>query len=121
MIMKEATVGGTVHLDYLESEMALPEAERVAFDYRPLTNRERVDLLHRTTNSRGAPNGAEVCQVAVTKIRNLTRADGQPLDTVEKLMAYPDKDNSLAYMIVIIGSRIWARQAGEEVGLKNSP
>jgi len=119
MVLKEATIGGTVYLDYLASEQELPESERVAFDYRPLTNRERTDLLHRTTNTRGFPNGAEVCKVAVKAIRNLTKENGQPLDTIEKIMEYPDKDNTLAYMLILVGSRIWERQAGEGVGLKN--
>jgi hypothetical protein len=120
VILHEAVIGGTVFLEYIESEMALPEAERVAFDYRALTNREKVDLLHKTTNGRGIPNGADVCVAAVKKIRNLTRADGTPLDTVEKVLAYNDSDNWLAYMLVIVGAKIWSRQSGEEVGLKNS-
>lgn len=118
MILQEAVIGGVVYLDYIEAEMALPESDRVAFEYRALTNREKIDLLHRTTNGRGMPNGADVCAVAVKKIRNLNDAKGNPLDTVDKLLAYPDKDNSLAYMLVIVGARIWAKQSGEEV-LKN--
>lgn len=119
MILQEATIGGVIYLDYLETEMALPEAERVAFEYRALTNREKVDLLHRTTNGRGVPNGGDVCLIAVKKIRNLLDDKGNKLDTVEKLMSYPDKDNSLAYMLVIVGGRIWAKQSGDEVERKN--
>jgi hypothetical protein len=119
MVLQEALIGGTVYLEYVEEEMSLPEMERVAFEYRALTNREKIDLLHRTTNSRGVPNGGDVCAIAVKKIRNLAKADGTPLDTVEKILSYSDKDNSLAYMLFIVGSIIWRRQGGESINLKN--
>jgi len=120
VILQEAVIGGTVYLDYIESEMEKPEAERVAFDYRALTNREKVDLLHRSTNGNGIPNGVDVCSIAVKKVRNLFGKDETPLDTVEKMLAFNDADNVLAYMLVIVGAKIWRRQGGEEVGLKNS-
>jgi hypothetical protein len=122
MILQEATIGGTVYLDYDDDEMALDEKDRVAFDYRALTNREKIDLLHRSTGSRGIPNGADVCLIAVKKVRNLMQRDGKTaLDTVGKLLEYPDVNNSIAYMLTIVGAKIWVRQAGEEVGLKNLP
>lgn len=120
MILQEATIGGTVYLDYDDDEMALDEKDRVAFDYRALTNREKIDLLHRTGGNRGIPNGADVCLIAVKKVRNLLQRDGKtPLDTVQKLLEYPDVNNGIAYMLTIVGSKIWMRQSGEEVGLKN--
>jgi len=121
MILQEAKIGGTVYLYYDSDEMALAEKDRVAFDYRALTNREKIDLIHRSSSDRGMPNGADVCAIAVKKIRNLTKADGvTPLDTIPELLAYPDTNNSIAYMLTIVGAKIWVRQAGEEVGLKNS-
>jgi hypothetical protein len=120
MILQEAMIGGTLYLDYLASEMALPESERVAFVYRALTNREKVDLLHRTGNRNGMPNGADVCEKAITKIRNLYKPDGTPLDTISKLLDYHDGGNEIAYMITITGSKIWTLQMGNEEALKNS-
>ena len=67
MILEEATIGGTVYLDYLDSEKAKPEAERVAFVYRALTNREKATLIHSTPIDKyGIPNGVDVCEKAVT-------------------------------------------------------
>lgn len=121
MILKEALIGGTVYLDYDKTEMALPENDRVAFCYRALTNREKVDLLHVACDEKGLPNFADVCKKAVTSIKNLYAEDGvTPIDTIDKILSYTDKDNVLAYMLVIVGTKIWIRQAGEEVGLKNS-
>jgi len=123
MILQEAIIGGTIYLDYVESEMALPESERVAFDYGPIPNRVRVDLLHRTSNGNGAPNGLEVCRAAIDgnnkKIKNLFGEKKEVLDTVEKVLAYPDKDMVLAYMLEIVGMKIWRKQVGEDVDLKN--
>ncbi|MFA5165409.1 MAG: hypothetical protein WC481_07595 [Candidatus Omnitrophota bacterium] len=119
MVLEEATIGGTVYLEYDESEMALPEKERVAFDYRALTNREKIDLLHKSTGEWGIPNGADVCLTAVTRVRNLAGRDGAALDSVAKLLAYHDKDNKIAYMLTLVGAKIWRRQSGDEVGLKN--
>jgi hypothetical protein len=119
MILEEATIGGTVYLEYDEKEMALPEKERVAFDYRALTNREKIDLLHKSTGEWGIPNGADVCLVAVTRVRNLAGKDGNVLDSIPKMLAYKDGNNRIAYMITLVGAKIWRRQSGEEVGLKN--
>lgn len=118
MILEEATIGGTVYLEYDEKEMALPEKERVAFDYRALTNREKIDLL-RSTGEWNIPNAADVCLTAVTRVRNLNSKEGAPLDTIAKCLAYHDKNNNIAYMLTIVGAKIWMRQSGEEVGLKN--
>lgn len=124
MILHEALVGGTIYLDYIESEMELPESERVAFDYGAIKNRDRINLLHRSANASGMPNGADVCAAAIDglgkKIRNLKASDGSELDTVAKLLAYADKDLAITYMLEIVGSHIWRRQAGGEVDLKNS-
>jgi len=140
MILEEATVGGVVYVDYIEREMKLPEQERVAFLYRALTNREKIQLIH---DARGKqPNGAEVASVAVTGVKNLkgkpdkVKKDGVlekmktlfgvtdktelvDLDTIEKVLVYPDKGMELAYMVEVAGVTIWKRQSGEEVELKN--
>ncbi|MGV0982620.1 MAG: hypothetical protein ACOYB0_09685 [Polynucleobacter sp.] len=141
MILQEALVGGTLYLDYLESELALPEKERVAFDYRALTNKEKVKLIHGAEGR--FPNGADVCLVAVTAVHNLKGIvdnkkkggafdalkrifdkekipDTVDLDTIEKILAYPDKDLTLAYVLEGIGTRIWFKQMGQEEELKNS-
>ncbi len=120
MVLQEATIGGTVYLEYDDDQMKLDEKDRVAFDYRALTNREKIDLLHRSAGRGGIPNGADICLVAVTKVRNLEKRDGSALDSIQKMLEYQDINNTIAYMIEIIGSRIWSRQCGEEVGLKNS-
>lgn len=120
MILKEALIGGTVYLDYDEREMALPENERIAFDYRALTNREKINLLHKNINGIGRPNGAEICELSVIKVRNLFYTDGKtPMDTIAKLLDYKDGGNTIAYMLTIVGAMIWNRQSGDEVGLKN--
>jgi hypothetical protein len=123
VILKEATIGGTVYLDYLDSEMALPESERVAFDYGAISNKIRGVLIHKSTGESGIPLGADVCREAIdgtgNKIRNLTAADGTPLDSVAKLQSYHDKDLAIAYMLEVVGMQIWRRQAGEEVERKN--
>lgn len=123
MILKEATVGGKVYLDWMEGEEALDESERVAFNYGPITNKVKIKLLHTTVNERGMPNGADVCKAAIDdlglRVVNLKAADGTDLDTISKILAYPDKDLTLAYMIEMVGAIIWGKQAGEEVGLKN--
>jgi hypothetical protein len=123
MILKEATVGGKIFLDWMESEKALDESERVAFNYGPISNKVKIRLLHQTVNERGIPNGADVCKAAIDdlglKVVNLKAADGSELDTIQKMLAYHDKDLTLAYIIEMVGSIIWAKQTGEEVGLKN--
>lgn len=123
MILKEALIGGTVYLDWIDEENALPETERVAFDYGPIPNRVRVEMLHRTSNANGIPNGADVCKAAIDdagkKVRNLKAADGTELDSIAKILAYPDKDIALAYMVELVGMQIWRRQAGEEKTIKN--
>ncbi len=122
MILKEATIGGTIYVDWLEDETKLPEAERIAFDYGPLSNRVKIDLLHNSRSATGFPNGADVCKAAIDgtgrKVKNITTPTGEKLDTIEKLLAYNGEGNSIAYMIEIAGCEIWKRQAGE-VGLKN--
>ena len=122
MILKEATVGGTVYVDWLEDETKLPESERIAFDYGPISNRAKIDLLHNTRGTTTIPNGADVCKAAIDgtgrKVKNITTPTGDKLDTIEKLLAYNDDGNQIAYMIEIIGCEIWKRQSGE-VGLKN--
>jgi hypothetical protein len=123
MILKEATIGGVVYLEEFDDEMALPENERVAFHYGPLTTRERVDLLHSTINGSGRPNGADVCLKSIDgkgkKISNLFGKDGSPVDTVSKCILY-STDNSLAYIIEIVGMHIWDRQNISEALIKNS-
>ncbi|MBE3143206.1 MAG: hypothetical protein IMZ61_04680 [Planctomycetes bacterium] len=119
MILQEATIGGTVYLEYDDEQMKLPEAERVAFKYRVLTNKEKIDLIHKTQGVSGRPNGGDVCLTACTQVDNLMRSDGTALDTVIKMMAYPDVHNRIAYMLTIVGAAIWYRQTGEEAGLKN--
>lgn len=123
MILKEATVGGKIYLDWMESEKSLDESEKVAFNYGPLSNKTKINLLHKSVNDRGVPNGGDVCKAAIDdlglKVENLKAADGKELDTIAKILAYPDKDLTLAYMIEMVGTLIWAKQTGEEVGLKN--
>lgn len=117
MVLQEAMIGGTVFLEYDDEEMKLEEKDRVAFDYRALTNREKIDLMYKT---KGSMNGADVCLVAVTKVRNLFEKDKvTALDTIEKMLGYKDAGNEITNMLVIVGSEIWRRQSGEEVGLKN--
>ena len=124
MVLREATIGGVVYLDWNTVEMAKPEAERVTFQYGPLTNREKINLLH-SSSGLGLmyPNGADVCLAAIDakglKIKNLSGAKGEVLDTVQKLLEYNDAGNETAYMVELVGVVIWRRQSGEEVGLKN--
>ena len=123
MILKEATIGGVVYLAWNENEMALPESERVGFNYGPLSNKVKIKLLHESGLGHSSPNGVDVCKAAIDdlgkKITNLKGANGEVLDTVAKCLAYQDADNELAYMLEIQGLTIWRRQMGEEVGLKN--
>jgi hypothetical protein len=123
MILREATIGGVVYLEDFDDEMALPENERVAFPYGPLTTRERVDLIHRSANIAGQPNGADVCLAAIDgkgkKIINLRGKDGTVIDTVAKFMAY-GSDNTPAYILEIVGVTIWRKQNISEALIKNS-
>jgi lambda repressor-like predicted transcriptional regulator len=120
VILKEAIIGGTIYLDWIESENALPEAERVAFDYGSISNRKRIELLHKSAD--GIPNPADVALAAIDdmgkKVRNLKAADGTALDTVRKILDYPDDEMALATMIYAVGRRIWLKQFGGEQ-LKN--
>jgi hypothetical protein len=124
MVLKEAFVGGTIYLSWIKSEMALPEAERVAFDYGPISNRARLKLLHGGYNEDGTPDQVAICIEAIDKqdkkIRNLKNAQGEPLDTIEKVLDANGNDPFIAYMLTFVGNKIWAGQRGSEVGLKNS-
>jgi len=123
MIIQEATIGGTVYCEWDEKEMALPESERVSFDYGAISNRDKIDLMHKSYRTAGFPNGADVCLAAIDgkgkKIRNLKKADGTVLDTVAKCLEFNDADNFIANVIELVGYKIWRRQSGEEVELKN--
>jgi hypothetical protein len=124
MILQEAKIGGKLYLDYDPAEMALPEAERVTFNYGPISNLRRVELLSNGLNKQGKPNYVEVCRAAIDelgkKVDNLKDKNGNALDTIEKILAWKDGGKTIAYMIVIIGHAIWEAQDGAEVGLKNS-
>lgn len=123
MILKEATSGGIVYLDWSDSEMALPEEQRVAFPYGVLSTKERVALLHNTANGVGRPNGGDVCKAAVDgkgfKIKNLFTGEGIALDTVEKCLSYKT-DATLSYILEMAGIAIWDRQNISEAQIKNS-
>ena len=117
MILKEAMIGGVYYPEYIESEMALPESERVALVYRALTNRERIMLIDSAKNV--MPDPAQVCLTAVTQVRNVTGSKGEQLDTIEKLLNYNDAGHQIDYLIVIAGREIWRRQGGSAEMLKN--
>lgn len=123
MILSEATVGGVIYLEWIDSEMKLPEDQRVAFNYGVLTTRERIDLLHKTSNASGKPNGVDVCMAAIDrkglKIKNLFGKDGAIIDTIEKCLSY-DSDTFLAYMLELVGLTIWDRQNITAAQIKNS-
>lgn len=119
MILERALVGGTIYLDYEPAEMALPEADRVAFDYGPISMQKRIELVYQGINKFGYPNPAAVCKAAIDdlgkKIRNLKAPDGEELDSIEKLLACKDGGKSIAYMITIVGRKIWDAQDGEGI------
>jgi hypothetical protein len=123
MILQEAKIGGTLYLDYDPDEMALPESERVAFNYGPISNRARVELLHKSINRNGYPNYADICKSAIDdlgkRIDNLKDSNGNDLDTIGKMLEWKDGGKGISLMITIIGRKIWDAQDGELV-LKNS-
>jgi hypothetical protein len=118
MIMKEAVLGGTYWPDYLESERELPEDQRVTFVYKALTNREKIELLD---EARGpVPHTVSLLKKCVTGIRNIGDGKGGDLDTIDKLLDYPDSDHTISYMLCIAAQEIWRRQGGTADLLKNS-
>lgn len=123
MILHEATIGGVIYLDWIDSEMALPEAERVAFEYGAISNRDKVSLIYKNMGGNTMPDPADVCMAAIDglgkKVRNLKGPDGSPLDTIDKMLKCKDADLTIAYIIANVGMKIWARQNGGEEGLKN--
>jgi len=118
MILKEAVLGGTWYVEYLKEENALPESERVAIDYRALTNREKIELLDK---AKGPMPGTEaLLNKCVIGIRNLTNSKGEPLDALDKLLSYPDEDHIISFMLCIAAHDIWQKQGGNHEMLKNS-
>jgi hypothetical protein len=118
MIMKEAVLGGTYWPDYLESERELQEDQRVTFVYKALTNREKIDLLD---EARGpVPHTVSLLKKCVTGVRNIEDGKGGFLDTLDKLLGYPDSDHTISYMLCIAAQEIWKRQGGSVELLKNS-
>jgi hypothetical protein len=121
LILQEATIGGTVYLadlDYAD-EKNLPEDQRAGFEYRALSNRERVALIYRCKSGL-TPNWADICEAAVTRILNIKRQDGTPITSIQDLMAYHDKDKTIMVMLIAVGNEIWKRQSGDSEALKNS-
>lgn len=119
MILKEATIGGTYYPDYLESENAKPESERVAFVYKALTNREKIDLLDQVKGIGVEPNTVPLLMKAVTSVRNIVTEDGTELDTIPKLLAYNDEGHQVDYLLCVASREIWKRQGMSEVLSKN--
>lgn len=123
MILKEALVGGTLYLDWIEEENNKPIDERVAFEYGTLSSKQRVELIHKTVNSNGIPDPIAVCKMAIDgngkKVKNLLSGDGKELDTIEKILDYKNADLSLAYILSMIGSKIWINQMGDSQVIKN--
>jgi len=118
MILKEAMLGGVWYVDYLKTEKAMPESDRVSIVYRALTNREKLELLDQAQGP--VPKTESILEKCVTSIRNLTDSKGNPLDTLAKLLAYPDGDHTISYMLFIAAHDIWRNQGGNQEMLKNS-
>jgi hypothetical protein len=120
MILQEATIGGTIYLADFDfpDELNLPEEQRAAFDYRALTNRERIALVYKCRNGL-TPNWSDICEAAVTKIKNIKRQDGTPITTIQDLLSYQDKDKAIMVILISVGNEIWKRQSGENLTLKN--
>jgi hypothetical protein len=122
MILAEATIGGVLYLDWIDSEMALPETERVAIEYGTITNKERIDLIHRSSIN-GLPNPSDIALIAIDgkgkKIRNLKGADGTILDTVQKCLSYNDEKMIISQIIYRIGTSIWLKQLLTDEQQKN--
>lgn len=117
MILREAIIGGTYYPEWIEGEAEKKEADRVAFVYKAITNRERIALLEKSNQLQ--PNSVDVMKLAVTEIRNIFGANGEKLDTVDKLLDYKDAGHVIDYIILIAGRTIWQRQNGTEEQIKN--
>jgi hypothetical protein len=120
MIMKEAVLGGSYWIDWLPSEQAKPESERVMFEYRPLTNRERLEIADKVmvdANGTIRYPSIEIMKRCITGIRNLE--DGS-IDTFAKLMDHPGLDEHMLVILTIAAREIWQRQTGTGDLLKNS-
>ena len=122
MILKEATIGGVVYLDWVKSEMALPEKDRVAFEYGAISEGKRQELLNDSIGVDKMPDPAKICKAAIDdlgkKIRNLKAEDGTVIDTVEKLLARSN-DLMMTYLLYTVGRKIWVNQSGGSVDTKN--
>lgn len=110
--------GGIVYLDFMDEDKAKPDSEKPFMRYRPLTVLEMTKLKQGGYDDKHYPNLANVCRMAVEEVGNFFSPSGEALDTIEKLLAFPNPE-FVSSLAVIAGSKIWNKMVLGDGEAKN--
>jgi hypothetical protein len=110
--------GGKVYLDFLDEDKDKPDNEKPFMRYRPLTVLEMAKLKQEGYDEKGYPNLTTLCRMSVEEVGNIFSPNGEALDTIKKLLAFPNPE-FVSSIAVLGGARIWNKMVLGDSEAKN--